>query len=180
MRKIAIVMLLTIFVATPALADNIGKYYVAGDLGSATYSNVSAFPNPKVFRISAGYHYRQKLAAEVGYSVFGDSTAAGVGGSATLSATSFQIAAVSSRPLSTDLDLIIRLGLAYNSGKATNSLGKSVNNSYYAMVWGLGAQYHVSSQVSVRAQYDDYGQFENVVASPMKATAVSLGVVYNF
>ena len=179
MKRIAIVILLSAFVATPALADNTGKFYVAGDYGSATYSNMSPFPNPGVIRIAGGYHFNPAVAVEVGYSIFGDSTITGPGGSATLSASSFQIAAVGSLPLNPQFDLIGKLGLASNSADITSTFGISGSTSQSDLMFGLGAQFHVNSQVSVRVQYEDYGKWDNSSA-PMKATAISFGVAYNF
>jgi hypothetical protein len=37
MKKIAIVALLSAFVATPALADNTGRLYMGGDLGGGKF-----------------------------------------------------------------------------------------------------------------------------------------------
>lgn len=179
MKKIAIAVLLSAFVAAPALADNAGKFYVAGDLGKATYSNLSPFPNPGVIRIAGGYHFIPALAVELGYSKFGDSTVVGPGGSATISASSFQVAAVGSLPLSPEFDLIGKLGLANNSADLTSTVGIFGSTSQSDLLIGFGGQYHVNSQVSVRLLYDNYGKFDNS-ASPMKATSISLGVAYNF
>lgn len=179
MKKIAIAVLLSAFVATPALADNTGRMYIAGDLGSATYSNMSPFPNPGVVRFAVGSHFSSNLAAEVGYSIFGDSTLISGANSATVSASSFQIAAVGSLPLNEQFDLIGKLGLARNSVKSTNTSGFNYTASQSSLLIGFGAQYHFNSQVSLRAQYDNYGKFENI-ALPMEATSFSLGVVFNF
>lgn len=179
MKKIAIAVLLSAFVATPALADNTGKYYVAGDLGTATYSDMSPFPNPGVVRIAGGYHFSPMVAAEVGYSMFGDSIVDYGFGSATLTASSFQIAAVGSYPLSPEFDLIGKLGMSKNSAEITDTNFGSASTSQSSLLIGLGAQYHVNSQVSLRAQYDNYGKFSNT-APLMETTSFSLGVVYNF
>ena len=179
MKKIAIVALLSALVATPALADNTGKIYIAGDLGAATYSNVSPFPNPGVIRFAFGSHFNPNFAAEVGYSKFGDSTLTGPGGSATLSASAFQIAAIGSFPLNPQFDLTGKLGITHNSAKGSSTFGVSVTTSNNSVLFGAGAQYHFNSQVSLRAQYENYGDFESG-PSPLKASAVSLGVVYNF
>lgn len=178
MKKFAIVALLSAFVATPALANNTGKMYIAGDLGSATYSNMSIFPNPGVVRFAVGSHTSPNSAVEVGYSVFGDSTVTGPGGSVTVSASAFQVAAIGNLPLNPQFDLIGKLGLSHNSTKG-GGLAAGISTSSNSMMFGVGAQYHMNPQVSLRAQYDDYGDFESG-ASPMKATAVSLGVVFNF
>jgi OOP family OmpA-OmpF porin len=184
MKKIAIAALLSAFVATPALADNSGKFYIAGDLGSATYSNASPFPNPGVIRVAGGYHFSPMMAVEVGYSIFGDSTIIGPGGSATLSATSFQVAAVGSLPLNSRFDLTGKIGIANNSYTLTGNIPVwggffSGTSSQSDILLGIGAQYHINQQMTLRAQYESFGKFENI-AAPMTATAVSLGVAYSF
>jgi OOP family OmpA-OmpF porin len=180
MKKIAIAILLSAFVAVPALADNTGKYYVAADFGSATYSNMAPFPNPGVIRIAGGYHFSPVLAVEMGYSMFGDSnTILPVWGPATISASSFQFAAVGNLPLSPQFDLIGKLGLASNYEDYSDATGYSASWSQSDLLIGFGAQFNVNSQVSVRALYEDYGKFDNFFP-PMKATSFSLGVVYNF
>jgi OmpA-OmpF porin, OOP family len=180
MKKILAVALLSTFVAAPVLAaDNTGKAYIGADLGSATYSNVSPFPNPGMFRIAGGYHFSPMIAAEIGYTYFGESKVTIGPDSATLNASSFQFAVVGSLPLNAQFDLIGKLGLAANSAKSSNTLGYSYSASQSSVLFGVGAQYHVNSQFAVRAQYEDYGNFENV-SSPMKATTISLGVTYDF
>jgi OOP family OmpA-OmpF porin len=181
MKKIIIAALLSVLIAAPALADNTGRFYVAGDLGTASYSNMSPFPNPGVFRIAGGYHFSPMLAAELGYSVFGDSTVSDPLGSIKLSASSLQIAAVGSLPLNEQFDLIGKIGLASNSEKFTGSGSYAGGASYSEsdLLIGLGAQFNVNSRVSVRLLYDSYGKFDNY-PDPMKATSISLGVAYNF
>src|SRR5450830_2155127 len=98
MKKIVIATLLSAFIATPALADNTGKFYVAGDFGSATYSGLPGWSNPNVIRIAGGFHFSPVFAVELGYSMFGDSngtynTQFGLA-PATLSLSSFQVSAV--------------------------------------------------------------------------------------
>jgi OOP family OmpA-OmpF porin len=180
MKKIVIATLLSAFIATPALADNTGKFYVAGDFGSATYSGLPGWSNPNVIRIAGGFHFSPVFAVEMGYSMFGDSnTIDPLYGPAAISASSFQVAAVGSLPLSPQFDLIGKLGLASNVEDYSDSTGYTASYSRSDLLIGFGAQFNVNSQVSVRALYDDYGKFDNFFP-PMKATSLSLGVVYNF
>lgn len=193
MKKIATVVLLFAFVAPPALADNTGKAYVAGDFGSASYSNVTVpavggypagtFPNPGMVRIAGGYHFSPMFAAEIGYSKFADTSLdyAGIG-IATLSMNSLQVAAVGTFPLSPQFDLIGKLGLSRNTVNLTGTGGFSSMNetsSQTDLLIGLGAQYHINAQYTVRAQYDSFGKFDNS-AEPIEASAFSVGVAYNF
>lgn len=179
MKKIALVSLLSLCIAAPALADETGKPYFAVDLGSATYSNVSPFPNPGMIRIAGGYHFNKYLAGEIGYTKFGDSTVIATGGSATLTASAFQIAAVGSYPLTEQFDLLGKLGISSNKANGSNTLGTSISSSNSSVLYGVGAQYHFNSIYTVRAQYENYGKFENV-SSPMEASTISLGLVFNF
>ena len=180
MRKIAIAVLLSAFVATPALADNTGRYYVAADFGAATYSNLPGWSNPRVIRIAGGYHFSPVFAVELGYTMFGDSnTILPVRGPATISASSFQVAAVGTLPLSRQFDLIGKLGLASNVEDYSDASGGYGSYSQSDLLIGFGAEFHVNSQVSVRALYEDYGKFDNFYP-PMKATSFSLGVAYDF
>jgi OOP family OmpA-OmpF porin len=182
MKKVIIALLLSAFVATPALADNTGKFYIAGDLGAATYSNISPFPNPSVIRIAGGYHFSPTLAVELGISGFGDSTITGLGGTATVSASSFQVAAVGSLPLNPQFDLVGKIGLASNRYDLSgNVLGFGItgSSSQSDLLIGFGGQYHVNSQTSVRLLYDNYGKFDNY-STPMKASSISVGVAYDF
>jgi OOP family OmpA-OmpF porin len=179
MKNITFAILLSAFVAAPALADDTGRYYVAADFGAATYSNVSPFPNPTVIRIAGGYHFSPVLAVELGYSMFRDSDAVVAGFPATLSASSFQVAAVGSLPLSPQLELIGKLGLASNYEDYSDASGVTGSWSQSDLLFGFGAQLHVNSQVALRALYEDYGKFDNFFP-PMKATSFSLGMVYNF
>jgi OmpA-OmpF porin, OOP family len=180
MKKFAIAVVLSAFVAAPALADNTGNFYVAGDFGAATYSNVAPFPNPSVVRIAGGFHFSPVFAVELGYSMFGDSNAiTSLYGPATLSASSFQVAAVASLPLSRQFDLIGKLGLASNREDYSDATGYTASWSQNDLLIGFGAQFHVNSQVSLRALYDNYGKFDNFFP-PMKASSFSLGVAYDF
>ncbi len=191
MKKIALIAVLSACVATPALADNTGKFYGALDLGSASYANANVtgtvnatFPNPGVFRIAGGYHINPMFAVEVGYSKFGDSTINSNFGSMTLSAHSLQAAAVGSFPLNAQFDLIGKLGLASNSSNAVGSGGIVIANgssSQTDLLVGIGAQYHFNTQTSVRVQYESYGKFQNSsYTNPVKASALSVGVAYDF
>jgi len=180
LEKIIIVTLLSTFATTPALADNTGKAYIGGDLGSAKISNISPFPdNPGVFRFVVGAQFVPNLAAEIGYSVFGDSTFSGPGGSATISTRSFQVAAIGILPISPQFELTGKLGFAHNSVELTSNVGISGDESNNSLLFGVGAQLHINSQFTLRVQYDDYGDFDS--SSPaISATAISLGILFSF
>jgi OOP family OmpA-OmpF porin len=211
MKKIAIVALLTAFAATPALADNSGKFYVAGDLSlSPSYTNATnvivatnkttgatigvfnfPFPNPKyMWRIAGGMHINPTVAVEIAYSQFTDSSMTVVGaGNYTLSASSFQVAAVGTYPLAlgcqaeSKFDLIGKLGIANNSSLQSSPSTAVLNgaSSKTDLLMGVGVQYHINKEYKVRVQYDRFGKFQDSThTNPLTANAISAGVVYEF
>lgn len=187
MKKNILAIVLLCSIAVPAFADNTGKYYMAVDLGKASLSNVTiatgvTFPNPGMIRIAGGYHFSPMLAAEVGYSKFGDSTLDFGGSQATLAMSSFHVAAVGTYPLNPQFDLIGKLGLSSNSAKLTGTgalAGINSTDSKTDLLIGFGAQYNINEQASIRAQYESFGAMDSS-STPIKATAFSLGYVHNF
>jgi OOP family OmpA-OmpF porin len=194
MNKITIVALLSVFVATPVLADNSGKFYVAADFGTSSLNNVTVpavggfpaatFLNPGMGRIAVGYHFSPMIAVEVGYSKFADTSLdyAAVG-KATLAMNSTQVAAVGSYPLNSQFDLLGKLGVSRNSASSsgTGAFAGLVNSSTSQsdLLIGVGAQYNVSSQFGIRVQYDSFGKFDSS-SQPISASAISVGVVSSF
>lgn len=186
MKKIYIALLLSFMIATPALADNTGKAYIAADVGRAIFVPAIIYDNPAMVRIAGGYHFSPMFAAEIGYTKFSDLTAAVTGGTSSgtisISTSSLQAVAVARLPLNSKFDLTAKLGMSNNaiSAKATGNITLINSNlSTTSLMYGVGAQYHLNPQFSVRAQYEDYGALPD--SSPtIKLTAFSAGVVYNF
>lgn len=188
MKKYVAVVVLSIASITAMAADQGG--YMAFDLGSATYSDVTVgagtYPNPGMFRIAGGYHFNPSLAAEFGYTKFGDSTISAGATSGTIVASSFQAVAVGSYPLTQSFDLIGRVGLANNKQtidvKTNGVVVSSIGASKTSLLFGLGAQYNFNPKLSMRLQYENYGEFGQfgTTGKAMKASTVSLGLVSNF
>ncbi len=189
MKKLAIAALLSVFIATPALADDTGTFYFGADFGVAkccnltNYSGYPGWSNPAEFSLSGGYHFTPVLAVEMRYSSFGDSNGTVSGGSggvpATLSLSSFQIALVGSLPVGEQFDLLGRIGLASNAEDYSDPVNGYGSYSQSDFTYGLGAQFHVSPQVSLRAMYNNYGKFDNY-DPPVKVSSFTLGMVYDF
>ncbi len=192
MKKLAFAALLSAFVATPALADDTGTFYIGADFGVAkcyNLTNYSGWPNwsnPGVFSIEGGYHFNPVMAVEMGYTTFGDSNGTALSPFApypltyaTMSLSSFNVAFVGSLPLTQQFELIGKLGLASNSEQYSDATGAYGNYSQSDLMYGLGAEFYVSPQVSLRAMYNNYGKFDNF-DPPVKVSSFTLGMVYDF
>jgi OOP family OmpA-OmpF porin len=95
---------------------------------------------------------------------------------------SFQVAAVGTFPMNPQFDLIGKLGFSNNSEKLTGTGGFAALNTSESktdLLIGVGAQYNVTSQVGIRAQYESFGKFDSY-SNPVKASVFSVGVAYTF
>ena len=154
----------------------------------APYFGASPFPNPGAFRIAAGYHFSPMLAVEAGYLKIGDSTVKYNTYSDTTKNSALQIAAVGTFAVAPAFDLIGKLGMSMNSNKLTSTDGfYNSSNSSTSLMFGIGAQYNVNQQVSIRALYEDFGEFKTddgpfppVTSWNMGVSMFSIGVAYNF
>ena len=180
MKRVLFVALMTTLIASEAYAED-SNIYLIGEFGSAKYENMYPFPNPGQVGLGVGYHIDQYLAAELGYTIFGDSTATVSGGSATVKASSFHPALVGSLPIGDKFNLFGKFGLAFNRGKGDGATviswnSDSISNS--AVYVAVGAQYNVSKQIGLRFQYERFGKFEN--KSPaMAASSIAAGILFN-
>jgi hypothetical protein len=175
--------LVVIFAMAPfgeVLADNVEKIYMAGDMGTASYSNMTKFPSPRGFRISAGRHFLPNVSGEASFIRFADSNSIspGSGGTKQLSASALQVSAIGILPLDEKVELFAKIGLTFNRASGSNSDGISADKSKADLLYGVGQLYHFTSQVAIRLQYEDFGAFESG-PNPMKATLLSIGVVYD-
>lgn len=192
MKKMAIVALMFAFITTPALAaDNTGNVYIGGDFGLVTLSDTNPggtdLPNPKSIRFSGGYHIGPILAVELGYVIIGDSTLALGADSVTEKNSAVQVAAVGTFQVNSSFDIIGKFGLSLNSNKTSGTgtlAGLNTSNSKTAFMYGIGAQYNVNQQVSLRAQYEDFGT--TTISSNLSGMSwdggikqFSFGVVFN-
>lgn len=189
MKKIIAIAALTIACSTSALAAG-NNGFVFADLGSASFSNATTsnitFPNPGSFGIGAGYQFNPNIAAELGYTAFGDSSVfvVNTGVTATLKTKSLHAAVVGTYPINQQLSAVGKLGFSSNKVDATNTNGFTYNSSKTSLYFAVGGQYNINQQFAVRAQYENFGKFNTNTATmfnkDMSAAAFSIGGVYNF
>lgn len=120
------------------------------------------------WKFTAGYQINRNVAAEVSYSMLGERSP-GFGVSAEASA--FEVVGLYKFPVANQLSLYGLLGLARIEGEVTAPapIGTVKDNST-ELTFGFGAQYDVSRNLGVRAQYQDYDN----------SGVISVGVVYKF
>lgn len=166
MKKIALVALLSAVVATPVMAAETG-FYAAGDLGSVTTGYTSSMG----FRVGGGFKIDKMFSVEGAYLKAADQT---VGFGTTYSFSALQFAGVAAYPVAPSIDVIGKLGMSMNSAKATATgfgATASATASKTDVLFGIGGQYHVTPQINVRAQYENFGT---------SLSMMSVGATYAF
>lgn len=165
LKKIRTKILFLFSYSFPLLASaSIPGFYILGQLGTADThqeaSNAAAqsINSKMVFtgRIAGGYQFNQNVAFEIGYTRFSDVDFSGIGGvpgqDVSLSQSAIDFTAKPMLPISCNVNLYAKLGLAYR--KANGSA--FVNNQAYLgysdswnPTFGLGLSYDITPFVPI-------------------------------
>ena len=167
MKKIAIAVLLSAFVAAPAFAADM---YVGVKLGSAKNEVSGITESSSAFGVFGGYTIIQNLAVEVGYTDLG-SMAAGI-----IKLSTLELSAVGSVPINEQFSIFGKLGMANTAEKGS---GLTVNRSVATI--GLGGQYKVAPTFGIRIGWDVYGfGDDNTIFKTGASNLLSISGVFKF
>jgi OOP family OmpA-OmpF porin len=177
MKKVLVASLLSTLIAVPAFAAVPGGY-VAADLQSWSTTNNAPFGNPGMgLRIGAGYRFTPNVGVEVDYAQSGSSSSNIAG---TYKVSSTQVAVVGTMPVSPEVDVFGKVGMAANKLSLSSNFFVCVSCSKTSLMYGIGAQYNFNQQVGLRLQYENLGKATNSGVNDLTASTLSLGVVYAF
>lgn len=164
MKKIAIVVFLSAFVAAPAIA---GDAYLGVNVGQNKI-DVSTVNESTAFGVFGGYAFNENIAAEVGYTNMG--SAERTFSANKLTGSVMSIAAVGSLPLSKAFTLFAKLGYAQSQIEVPG-----ISETKSDLIYGVGAQFNASKTVGIRLGYDSF----KVGTSPTKDSAlITIGAVF--
>ncbi len=185
----AIVALVLLAAAAPALADDSGFYLALDAQTWSLTNNTAGASNPSTgYRVGAGYRFTTNWAAEIAYAYASGGGGGGYGMAAgpNFDATSYQAAAVGTYPINEMFGIFAKLGAASNklSGSAVSTLQALGYSGFSAtsLMYGIGAQYSPNTQFGFRLQYENLGKMTklNGGLSNLSASNISLGLVYYF
>ncbi len=166
MKKITIAILMSVFVAGPAVAAETG-FYVGVNAGSAKIDE-PGFESTTEYGLLGGYSFNQNFAGEVAYTNFGSKDYSGL---LTVKSNGFSVSGVGSYPFNDMFSVFAKIGLASTELKASGAVGGSENNT--DLTWGIGGQFNINRQIGIRLGYDLYKVGENVTAD-QKLTSIGL------
>lgn len=145
MKKIAITLLLSAFVAVPAVAADM---YVGVNVGSAKIDS-PGFDTTTSFALLGGYTFNENFAAEVAYSNFGSKD---IGFGLTYKSSALSLSGVGSLPLNEQFSVFGKLGIASTTLELTGFPSESKSD----LTYGFGGQFNVNKQIGIRLGYDVY------------------------
>ncbi len=175
MKKIAISTLLSALIAAPAMAAVPGAY-VALDVQSWSTTNNAPLGNPGTgLRVGAGYRFHPNVGVEVDYAQSGSSSTTG---GLSYKTSALQLAAVGTYAINPQFDVLAKAGVSANKGTASGFT--YATSSKTDLLLGVGGQYNITQEWGVRLQYESLGKVATSGGNDMKASTVSLGVVYAF
>lgn len=178
----------------PAMADN---FYIFGDVGQGKFEidegrDSKLSKTDTTFSIGAGYDFNQFLAVEVAYRDLGEVADRGSDFDGVddydfvdkMGATALQASVVGKLPISEVFNVYGRVGLAsldaeYESREyyadGNNPDPYSDSESKTRALFGVGASFDITSQLALRAEYNQYAKWDD-----LKLSALTVGAVYKF
>ena len=124
--------------------------------------------------------------AEISYGDYGSASAGSFMGTplGDWEASGFQISGTGTFPLGAGFDVIGKIGFARTKIEFMYSPaigGGSDTATSTKLAVGVGAQYNVSQNLAIRAQYEDLGKVGDVnTTGESKVTLLSVGAVFRF
>jgi len=177
MKKIAIVVLISAFIAAPAVASDTG-FYIGAKLGSVNYGYSNVSNNSQAgFGLLGGYTINENFAVEAEY----DSLGGFDSNNGTIKGHSFGFSGVGSLPLSQQFSLFGKLGIASSTLKDTAKPGWVGDFTYNntGLTIGFGGQVNVGKEIGIRAGIDIY-PVGDAVSTTSSAGMLYVGGVFKF
>lgn len=174
--------------------DTANNTFGVANLGESYDKSESAF------KFFAGHNFNKTWALEVGYAGLGtpkiDYTGNGVlastVGRANMKNTAWYLSGKGTLPLTNALGVFAKLGMSGNKSDFTASTNNAAVNTLAGFpiaktkvrtgpVVGIGMEYQLSEKFRLRAEYEDFGKFNNDMdAGHTSMSLWSFGATYSF
>lgn len=169
MKKIVLAILMSVFVAAPAVAADTG-FYVGIKAGTAKKKVTTVSESSSAWGLFGGYKINQNFAVEAGYTDLGDV-------SGLLEFTALDVSAVGIFPISEPFSLYGKLGMA--STKEELSL-LSLSETRTALTFGVGGQFDLNPNIGIRLGFDRHKFGDGTVFAEGDSDMWSVAGVFSF
>lgn len=165
--------------------------YVGANVGSAEHTlsinGDSGKKHKTGIRLYGGYSLTENFGIEAGYAHLGKVSTSDTDGFNTASldyrARALYIAGTAAMPLSPEFSVFAKAGITNNHGKVTarlNGFSDSMSRSNTTAMFGIGAEYGFAKNMSVVAEYENFGKVIDENDGNTKAQMISVGLRYKF
>jgi OmpA-OmpF porin, OOP family len=189
MKKTLLASLLVAAVAAP-LSAQAQQGYIGIAAGQANNSfdipaglTGSTDGKKSAYKIYGGATFTPNWGVELGYADLGNPSVTVTSGaiSATVNGrvSSFYVAGTGTLPVNEQFSLTGKLGVAFNRGSASATVGGVTVNSSgnkTSLMAGIGAAYHFNKNLAATVDFDDFGK----TSSDSRANMWSIGLRYKF
>lgn len=180
MTKLAAVATLCAIGLPPAMAEGFYGAFDAGqtNVGDTCNGGLTGACNDSstALRIGGGYQFVPMWGAEISYGTYGNASKSGIAGD--WKSSGWQASGIGTFPVWENISVIGKIGLARTDYKLTASSQSSTTTN---LAFGIGAQYRLGEQISLRAQYEDMGTVGDAnTTGTTKLTLISAGVIFRF
>ena len=168
MKNIVLAILMSVFVAAPAVAADTG-FYIGLKAGTAKKKVDPVSESSSAWGLFGGLKFNQNFAVEAGYTDLGDV-------SGLLDFTAIDVSAVGIFPISEQSALYGKLGMART--KEELSL-LSLSETRSAVTFGVGGQFDFNPNIGIRLGYDRY-KFGDAIFAQGDIDLWSVAGVFSF
>src|SRR6267143_730130 len=162
-------------------------WYVGGSVGQSKARHVdcagfsSCDTKAAAFGILGGYQINRNFAAELGYRDFGRVTFSAPGVSGNIKASAAEFVGLAAYPVANQFSLYGKLGAYHAESKLSPPPAGSGKDRNTDLTFGFGAQYDVTREAGVRAEWQRY---KNVggddTGGKYDIDVISIGLIWRF
>nr|WP_217344642.1 porin family protein [Noviherbaspirillum sp. L7-7A]MBV0878807.1 porin family protein [Noviherbaspirillum sp. L7-7A] len=165
--------------------------YLGANIGSAQHKlsidGESGKERKTAVKLYGGYAFDENFGIEAGYVRLGKISDSDTDGFNTVSlnyrARALYVAGTAALPLSPEFSVFAKAGITGNNGKVTarfNGMSESMSRTNTTAMFGVGAEYSFAKNMSVVAEYENFGKVIDENDGNTKAQMVSVGLRYKF
>ncbi|MET0266966.1 MAG: outer membrane beta-barrel protein [Duganella sp.] len=178
-----------IFAMLAALAGTAAAQsaYIGGNVGrgeqKADIVGISLKDTDTAFKLYSGYNFNKSFGLEAAYADLGKAEISGNGARASSEASAVVLAATGTVALDDQFSLFGKAGVAYSEVKVSaRRFGFSFSDKYNrtSPYFAVGAAYAINKNLSVVAEYENFGKVLKEDGNEIKANLISVGVRYAF
>jgi OOP family OmpA-OmpF porin len=191
MKKVIFAALLAAgFISAPVFAQQSkASWYAGGSFGQSKANDAcdgaselgfSCDDSDTAWKIIGGYQVNRNFALELGYTDLGEVSASGGGLNASIESSAWELVGLGILPLANRFSLFGKAGLFRSESDLNISGIANESETNTGLTFGVGAMFDVTSNVSVRAEWQRYQDVGGGDTGEADVDVMSVGALFRF